>query len=234
MAASVLLIVGNGEVQEKLLKKVVEIAGKLEPGVGPGQMGPVITKESRDKIRGYIGRAKDEGAEVLLDGMPWATTAGSGGNGNWVGPTVIKHSSSEDAAMKEEIFGPVLSVYHTSSWDEAIRIENSNPFGNAACVYTSNGGYADWFTDRFRASMLGVNVGIPVPREPFSFGGLYGTLSKYGDMDITGDGAMEFFTNRIKITTKWGGIPSDIRHQVGGITDISAVPTDHADFSGRM
>jgi len=224
MAASVLIIVGNGSPQEKLLKKVVEVAGSIEPGVGQGQMGPVISPDSLEKIREYIGKAREGGAEILLDGLPWVTTAG-GGVGNWIGPTVIRHKSSDDAAMKEEIFGPVLSVYHASSWDEAIQIENSNPFGNAACVYTSNGGYADWFTDRFRASMLGVNIGIPVPREPFSFGGLYGTLSKYGDMDITGDGAMEFFTNRIKITSKWGGIPS---------SGLNTGPTDHADFAGRM
>jgi len=224
MAASVLIIVGNGSPQENLLKKVVEVAGRIEAGVGPGQMGPVISPESLEKIREYIEKAKEGGAEILLDGLPWVATAGGGG-GNWVGPTVIRHTSSDDAAMKEEIFGPVLSVYHASSWDEAIQIENSNPFGNAACVYTSNGGYADWFTDRFRASMLGVNIGIPVPREPFSFGGLYGTLSKYGDMDITGDGAMEFFSNRIKITSKWGGIPS---------SGMNTGPTDHADFAGRM
>ena len=119
--------------------------------------------------------------------------------GCWVGPTVIKHNSPDDATMKEEVFGPVLSVYTVSSWTEAIEIENANPFGNAACVYTTNGGYADWFIGRFRAAMLGINIGIPVPREPFSFGGLYGTRSKYGDMDITGDGAMEFFTNRSRL-----------------------------------
>lgn len=223
MAASVLLIVGNGPAQVKLLHKVVELAGNIKPGVSSGQMGPVITRESREKITGYIARAKEGGAEVLLDGTSWARE-----DGNWMGPTVILHGNADDEAMKEEIFGPVLSVYHAKNWEEAIQIENSNPFGNAACVYTSNGGYADWFTDRFRASMLGVNIGIPVPREPFSFGGLYGTLSKYGSMDITGDGAMEFFSNRIKITSKWGGIPSDV--QMGA----SAGPTDHADFSGRM
>ena len=70
--------------------------------------------------------------------------------------------------MNEEVFGPVLSVFNVASWQEAIDIENSNPFGNAAAIYTTNGGHAEWFTRRFRASMLGVNIGIPVPREPFS------------------------------------------------------------------
>ena len=88
--------------------------------------------------------------------------------------------------MKDEIFGPVLSILKVKTYDEAIAIENSNPYGNAACVYTEKGANADYFTKRFRAAMLGVNIGIPVPREPFSFGGLYGTNSKFGDFDITG------------------------------------------------
>ena len=105
--------------------------------------------------------------------------------------------------MQEEIFGPVLSVIRVKSWQDAIAIENSNPYGNAACIYTERGAVAEWFTSRFRAGMLGVNIGIPVPREPFSFGGMYGTQSKFGTSDITGDGAMEFFSNRRKVTTKW-------------------------------
>jgi len=222
MAASVLIIVGNGAPQEKLLQRIVEKAAAIKPGISSGQMGPVITKQSLDKIQSYINKSRLEGAEILLDGIPWATSSGQAG-GNWVGPTIIKHLSSDDVAMKEEIFGPVLSVYHASNWAEAIKIENSNPFGNAACVYTTNGAYANWFTSRFRASMLGINIGIPVPREPFSFGGLYGTLSKYGDMDITGDGAMEFFTNRIKVTSKWTMSDSN-----------EAGLTDHANFAGRM
>ncbi len=88
--------------------------------------------------------------------------------------------------MHDEIFGPVISVYVVSSWAEALAIENANPYGNAASIYTTVGGNAEWFTSRFRAGMIGVNIGIPVPREPFSFGGLYPSPSKYGDMDITG------------------------------------------------
>merc|ERR1711957_623501 len=94
--------------------------------------------------------------------------------------------------------------------DEAIAIENASPHGNAACVYTSTGGNAEWFTKRFQAGMIGVNVGVPVPREPFSFGGI--NASNFGDCDITGDGGMEFFTNRIKVTQKWtppSGGPAD-------------------------
>lgn len=109
----------------------------------------------------YVYEAETKGAKILLDGRSWAKTQP---DGNWFGPTVILHSSSGDRAMREEIFGPVLSVYFASSWEEAIKIENSNPYGNAACIYTEKGAHAEWFTQRFRAGMLGVNIGIPVPR----------------------------------------------------------------------
>lgn len=239
MAASVLLLVNdsdnsNGKFNAELMKKIVEKAAQLKKGVGPGQLGAVIDQASYDKIHKYIGEAEANGAEILLDGRSWTD---ANNNGCWVGPTIIKHSSKDDAAIKEEIFGPVLSVYVASSWAEVIQIENTNPFGNAACIYTSNGGYAEYFTRRFRAAMLGVNVGIPVPREPFSFGGLYGTRSKYGDMDITGDGAMEFFSNRIKVTTKW--IVPKVDEDVDVITNghsssASAGPVDQANFAGTM
>lgn len=221
MAASVLLLCDK---QNELLDSILKNAKTIQAGTGPGQLGPVIDGASYNKIINYINESEKGGAEILLDGRKWGTQMNSSG-GHWVGPTVILHKSKEDAAMKEEIFGPVLSVYRVENWAEAIEIENSNPFGNAACVYTTNGAYADWFVQRFRASMLGINVGIPVPREPFSFGGLYGTRSKYGDMDITGDGAMEFFTNRIKVTSKWT-IPN-LESHVGG-------QTDHANFAGTM
>ncbi|CAB9520748.1 Malonate-semialdehyde dehydrogenase (Partial), partial [Seminavis robusta] len=142
MAASVLLLVG-GEVQEGLLAKVVELASKIEPGSKPGQMGPVIDEASYKKIIGYVTDAEKCGAEIILDGRPWNKKEGC--KGNWIGPTIIKHKQSSDKTMKEEVFGPVLSVYSVSSWEEAIAIENANPFGNAACIYTTNGGNAEWF-----------------------------------------------------------------------------------------
>lgn len=228
MAASVLLIVGNGSSQKKLLSSVVELADQIQLGTGSGQCGPVIDSNSKDKILKYIHDAETKyGAEILVDGRK--KTLSASGEGTWIGPTIIQHFSPSDAAMNEEIFGPVLSVYHVKSWAEAIEIENANPFGNAACIYTSNGGSADWFTSRFRASMLGVNIGIPVPREPFSFGGLYGTRSKYGDGDITGDGAIEFFSNRIKVTSKWI-VPSDSKME----TVSANGPVDHANFAGSF
>eukprot|EP00804_Cyclotella_cryptica_P019452 CCRYP_006624-RA/>CCRYP_006624-RA protein AED:0.03 eAED:0.03 QI:221/1/1/1/0.66/0.5/4/1737/527 len=240
MAASVLLVVGGKESSEALVRAVVEKASRIEPGTEPGKMGAVIDGASHAKILGYIEQSERDGAEILLDGRSWIEKM-AGRGGNWIGPTIIRHRNKMDRAMREEIFGPVLSVYHVDTWQEAIEIENSNPFGNAAAIYTTNGGSAEWFCSRFRAAMLGVNIGIPVPREPFSFGGLYGTKSKYGDMDITGDGAIEFFTNRIKITTKWPapsapeytvGVDQEQHQQEVGVMQNGG--TDHANFAGRM
>ena len=152
MAASVLLLVGT---QNDLLSQLVDKASQLVPGNGPGQVGPVIDSTSYNKIISYIDDAEKSGVNILLDGRSWKRN-----EGNWVGPTILLHKSSDDKAMKEEIFGPVISIYVCQSWEEAISIENSNPFGNAACIYTTNGGNAEWFTSKFRASMLGVNVRI--------------------------------------------------------------------------
>lgn len=218
------------------------------------------------RIRKYIAEAETrDGATVLLDGRSWNGPAGCevcihacmhmyacfnscyrissrAQGGNWIGPTILLHKSSKDAAMQEEIFGPVLSVIRVGTWQEAIEIENANPYGNAACIYTERGAVAEWFTNRFRAGMLGVNIGIPVPREPFSFGGMYGTLSKFGTSDITGDGAMEFFSNRRKVTSKWSAsYGTSTTNQSISAAKKSAEPAskrmkvaDAANFDGKM
>ena len=172
MAASVLLLVGGIENQQReqdLLDKLIQKASAIQPGTGPGQMGPVIDDASYDKILSYIQLAVEkDGAKLLLDGRSWKRRKddnGSGSGGNWIGPTILLHASPSDKTMREEVFGPVLSVYKCSSWEEAIEIENDNPFGNAASIYTTNGAHADWFLTKFRAAMLGVNIGIPGMKE---------------------------------------------------------------------
>lgn len=212
MAASVLLLVGDCDA---LLHAVVAKSQQLERGTEPGQVGAVIDRASKDRILRYINEAEQAGVQVLVDGRTWASEP----TGSWVGPTVLLHTNSSDPAMTDEIFGPVLSVHKVATFDEALAIENGNDYGNAASVYTSNGGFAEYFQSRFRAGMIGVNIGIPVPREPFSFGGMYGTKSKYGDMDITGDGCIEFFSNRRKITAKWS---------------TATYTGDKANFSGQI
>lgn len=232
MAASVLLLVDEQDDRslDALLDQIAALTSKLEAGQAAGQVGPLIDQQAQARVLDYINKSEALGAKVLVDGRSWAKTRPQG---HWVGPTVILHNDPADPALHDEIFGPVLSVLRVSSRDEAIRIENANPYGNAACIYTEKGANAEWFTKRFRAGMLGVNIGIPVPREPFSFGGLYGTLSKFGSYDITGDGAMEFFTNRIKITSKWTASYAS----AGGSSKRARVEdkvVDKANFDGRM
>jgi malonate-semialdehyde dehydrogenase (acetylating)/methylmalonate-semialdehyde dehydrogenase len=164
MAASVLLLIGE---QTELVDAIVKKAECILPGDGSREMGPVIDCASRDRIIAYIDEAEAGGAKILLDGRKWGKKEGW-----WVGPTVIMHGK-RDKAMKDEIFGPVLSVFVVASKDEAVEIENESEYGNAACIYTQDGGVAEWFVKRFSAGMCGVNIGVPVPREPFSFGGLW-------------------------------------------------------------
>ncbi|KAJ2741549.1 hypothetical protein GGI20_005111 [Coemansia sp. BCRC 34301] len=205
MAASVLLVVGH---QPALLARVVELAAALVPGSdGALVMGPVIDAVAVARIDAAVRAAADEGDEVLLDGSlgSFAERRVESG-GFWVGPSIVRHRSPSARALHEEIFGPVLSVLHCADANEALAVENASAFGNAACVYTSSGAAAEFFSQRFAAAMIGVNVGVPVPREPFSFGGC--KRSRFGESDITGDAAIEFFSTRRKITTKWS-VPAD-------------------------
>jgi methylmalonic acid semialdehyde dehydrogenase len=211
MAASVMLMIGE---QKACLDRLCEKAAAIKPGQGAGEGPPVIDEAAVTRITRYINEAEKGGARVLVDGRSW-TGKVNDGKGFWVGPTIIQHFNHTDAAMKEEIFGPVLSVYICKDREEAIAIENASPFGNAASIYTSVGQNADWFTKRFDAAMIGVNIGVPVPREPFAFGGW--NDSKFGDMDITGDGGIEFFTKRRKITTKW------VPQQGGSVVESSFI-----------
>jgi len=149
MAASVLLVVGE---QPELLDTIVDLAGKIQAGTAAGEMGPVIDQAAVDRITKHVTEAVDrDGAKLLLDGRQWKAPS----EGTWIGPSVVLHKSADDVMLQAEVFGPVLSVYQCKSWEEAIAIENRNEFGNAASVYTTNGGHAEWFLARFRAAMLG-------------------------------------------------------------------------------
>lgn len=157
MAASVLLTIGS---QQELVETIVKYSKEILAGQdSTGKMGPVIDEASKLKITQYIDQAEAAGAQILLDGRHWTQAEGW-----WVGPTVIKHKNKSDAALHEEIFGPVISIYECKDKEEAIEIENGNSYGNAACIYTASGAVAEWFTKRFSAGMLGVNIGVPVPR----------------------------------------------------------------------
>lgn len=193
MAASAMIGVGN---IDKIIEKICEEARKIVPGEN---LGAVISKESQQRIEKYITDAEQDGAVILVDGRN-ATVPGKE-KGTYVGPTVIDHVKPEMSVAREEIFGPVISIMRTNTVDEALAIENANPYGNAASVFTQNGGMARYIIERASAGMIGVNVGVPVPREPFSFGGW--NESKFGVGDITGKSSIEFWTKLKKSTTKW-------------------------------
>lgn len=193
MAASAMVGVGN---VDYIIEKICDEARKIIPGTN---LGAVISKASKERIEKYITEAEEQGATVLVDGRN-AVVAGKE-EGMYVGPTVIDHVRPEMAIAQEEVFGPVISIMRTNTVDEALEIENASPYGNAASVFTQNGGMARYIIEKANAGMIGVNVGVPVPREPFSFGGW--NESKFGVGDITGKSSIEFWTKLKKSTVKW-------------------------------
>ncbi len=193
MAASAMLAVGN---VDAIIDKICDEARKIVPGKN---LGAVISKAAKERIENYIAEAERDGAKVLVDGRN--TVVEGKENGTYVGPTVIDYVTPEMSVAKEEIFGPVISIIRTETLDDAIKIENANPYGNAASVFTQSGGLARYVMEHASAGMIGINIGVPVPREPFSFGGW--NESRFGSNDITGKSSIEFWTKLKKTTTKW-------------------------------
>lgn len=193
MAASAMLAVGN---VDPIIERICKEAQKLIAGEN---LGAVISKEAKERIEEYITQAEQEGARILVDGRN--TTVKNKEGGYYVGATVIDGVKPGMAVAKEEIFGPVLCILRTNTLAEALAIENASPYGNAAAVFTQSGGAARQVMEKANAGMIGVNIGVPVPREPFSFGGW--NESKFGALDITGKSSIEFWTKLKKVTTKW-------------------------------
>jgi malonate-semialdehyde dehydrogenase (acetylating)/methylmalonate-semialdehyde dehydrogenase len=192
MAASVMVAVGD---VQHIIDRVVQRTRALRLGE---DMGPVISEAAVQRISAAIDEAERRGAKVLVDGRK-ARVEGAGGF--WVGPTVLDNVTADMPAGCEEIFGPTLSIIRTRTLDEAIAIENANPYGNAASIFTTNGAVARYATERFNAGMCGVNIGVPVPREPFSFAGW--NDSRFGHGDMTGYDGFRFWTQPKKVTTRW-------------------------------
>lgn len=193
MAAATLIAVGNCDA---ILDKLVGDALKIQCGT---TLGAVITQASKERIEGYITEAEQQGAKIILDGRN--TIVPGKENGFYVGPTIIDHATADMRVAREEIFGPVLTIVRVKTIDEALAIENANPYGNACSVFTQSGGLANYVTENASAGMCGVNIGVPVPREPFGFGGW--NESRFGSGDITGKSSIIFFTKEKKTTTKW-------------------------------
>jgi malonate-semialdehyde dehydrogenase (acetylating) / methylmalonate-semialdehyde dehydrogenase len=193
MAAAVM--VGVDKV-DHIVNRMVKEAGKVVPG---DTLGSVISKAAKERIERYIDEAEAAGAKILVDGRK--TTVRGKEGGFYVGPTIVDYVTPDMAIAKEEVFGPVISIIRTKNLDEALLVENSSEYGNAAAVFTQSGGAAKEVMERASAGMIGVNIGVPVPREPFPFGGW--NDSKFGVCDITGKSSIEFWTQNKKTTVKW-------------------------------
>jgi malonate-semialdehyde dehydrogenase (acetylating)/methylmalonate-semialdehyde dehydrogenase len=192
MAAAVLVAVGE---VDHIIDRVREKMSAVVAGRG---MGPMISEQARQRVSGYIDRAGE--ANLLLDARGNVAEEAPDG-GYFIGPSIVDGVDSSHEAACDEIFGPVLTILRCDTLEEALVIENNNPYGNAAAVYTSSGKVAQTFVERAGAGMIGVNIGVPVPREPFAFGGW--NDSRFGEGDITGFGAIDFWSQSKKITSKW-------------------------------
>lgn len=191
MAASVLVAVGD---VDHIIDEVRKHSEQIEVGK---DIGAIVNAEAAARIKRYIDQAEEQGAQILVDGRGDVAVEG----GYWVGPTLIDHVKPEMPAASEEIFGPVLSIVRVTNVDEAVALENSSSYGNASSIYTTSGDVARDIINRVSAGMCGVNIGVPVPREPFGFGGW--NDSKFGHGNITGWDGYRFWTRPRKVSTKW-------------------------------
>ena len=193
MAASVMVAVGD---IDPIVDRIIDLAKDVVPGKN---LGAIISEPAKRRIESYIESASQTGAKVRLDGRKAQVVGGEGGF--YLGPSVIDHVQAGTNLAQDEIFGPVLSILRCKDVDEAIAIQNQSQYGNGASVYTNSGSLAKYVRENMSAGMIGTNIGVPVPREPFSFGGM--KASKFGVGDITGKSSLNFWSNPVKYTTKW-------------------------------
>jgi malonate-semialdehyde dehydrogenase (acetylating) / methylmalonate-semialdehyde dehydrogenase len=192
-------VVAVGAVADTL---VDAIAGRIpDVVVGPGDdeesmMGPLITPEHRDRVRSYVQRAADEGADVVVDG-----SATSIGDGFFVGCSLLDQVKPGMRVYDEEIFGPVLSVVRVATFDEALALVNANRYGNGVALFTRDGGAARRFERDVEIGMVGINVPIPVPVASYSFGGWKASL--FGDTSMYGPDGIRFYTRPKVVTSRW-------------------------------
>src|SRR6266536_3144340 len=182
----------GGANQARLPK--IKVGNGLEPDV---EMGPLVTREHRDRVASYIDGAREQGAEVIADGRETAPD----GDGFFLGVSLLDRVTPEMDAYKDEIFGPVLGVTRVSTYDEALRLVNENPYGNGTAIFTRDGGVARQFQFDVQAGMVGINVPIPVPVAYYSFGGWKQSL--FGDTHIYGPEGIEFYTRGKVVTSRW-------------------------------
>jgi len=211
MAVSVVVAVGG--TGDELVAKIAERAGKLR--IGPGndpasEMGPLITREHRDKVASYVASAAEQGAQVVVDGTGFSVDGHE--DGFFLGVSLLDKVPLTADAYRDEIFGPVLVVVRAESYDEAIKLINDSRWGNGTAIFTRDGGAARRFQMEVKAGMVGVNVPIPVPVGYHSFGGWKDSL--FGDHHVYGNDGVAFYTQGKVITTRWPD-PSDAGINLG-------------------
>ena len=199
MAISV--VVAVEPVADEMIEKIVEKMSQIKVGDGRRScdMGPLVTKEHRDKVAGYIEIASADGAKVVVDGRNVEPDGDQAGF--WLGPTLIDQVPTTSKVYQEEIFGPVLSVVRVKSFDEGLELINGGAFGNGTAVFTNDGGAARRFQNEVQVGMIGINVPIPVPVAYFSFGGWKHSL--FGDSRAHGEEGFRFFTQTKVVTSRW-------------------------------
>jgi malonate-semialdehyde dehydrogenase (acetylating) / methylmalonate-semialdehyde dehydrogenase len=199
MAISVVVAVGN--VADPLIAAIRERIPKIK--VGPGlesgnEMGPLITREHRDRVAAYVEGAAAEGATVVVDGRKDEAFRRAG---HFLGVSLLDNVKPGMRCYNDEIFGPVLSVMRTATYDEALRVINENPYGNGTAIFTRDGGAARQFQFDVEVGMVGINVPIPVPMSYYSFGGWKSSL--FGDLHMYGPEGVQFYTRPKVVTSRW-------------------------------
>jgi malonate-semialdehyde dehydrogenase (acetylating)/methylmalonate-semialdehyde dehydrogenase len=198
LAGSVLVTVGD--VADPLLKLLSEKVGAMKVGDGAQQgvdMGPLVTKDHKARVEGYIEKGVAEGAKPIMDGRK---TAGDSA-GFFLGPTIFDGVSPEMTIAREEIFGPVLSVIRVKTLDDAIKLVNTSRFGNATSIFTNSGKAAREYSSRVEVGMIGVNVGVAAPMAFFPFAGWKNSF--FGDLHAHGKDAVMFYTEQKVLMTRW-------------------------------
>lgn len=193
--------VAVGPIADDLVAKIAERTTPLKIGDGTkdSDMGPLVTKAHRDKVASYIDAGEADGAKVVVDGRN--VEANGGAEGFWLGPTLLDNVTPEMSVYTDEIFGPVLSVVRVETYDQALDLINSNPYGNGTAIFTNDGGAARRFQNEVQVGMIGINVPIPVPMAYYSFGGWKASL--FGDSHAHGMDGVQFFTRQKAITSRW-------------------------------
>jgi malonate-semialdehyde dehydrogenase (acetylating)/methylmalonate-semialdehyde dehydrogenase len=200
LANSVVLAVGDA--YDKVRDKLVAEAKKLKVGGGEEAgvtMGPVITRQHREKVLGYIEQGLKEGAKLILDGRAYQDPKHP--EGYYLGPSIFDAVTPEMVVGREEIFGPVLCIMRAKDFDEAVAIVRQHELGNATSIFTSSGKWAREYRYRVEPSMLGVNIGVAAPMAYFPFGGAKGSF--YGDLKAHGRDGIEFYTDKKVVITRW-------------------------------